>query len=155
MLTGSVFDSKYAGGDGVERHSVYNRNFVINALYGREFYLGTRKGKKNILGVNLKVTMLGGEYQTPYLRNESIDAQKMVYDYSKAYSLKDPFAYYVDLTVTFKRNKPKYTGTWALQIKNLTQSATLFEYEYSYKENQVVENFLTSIIPALSYKIEF
>ncbi len=155
MITGSLFKSKYSGDDGIERNSVYNRNFVLNALYGREFYIGTRKDKKNILGINAKVTLLGGEYQTPYLENESIQVQMMQYDYSRPFESKDPFSYYVDLTITYTKNKPKYTGTWALQIKNLTQSATKYDYAYSYKEDKVVENYLTSLVPSISYKIEF
>ena len=155
MITGSLFKSTYTGDDGIKRNSVYNRNFVVNALYGREFYIGKRKGKKNILGVNAKVTILGGEYQTPYLEDASREMQMIQYDYSRPYESKDPISYYVDLTITYTKNKPKYTGTWALQIKNLTQSATKYDYAYSYKENKVVENYLTSIVPSISYKIEF
>ena len=155
MITGSVFNSRYTGGDGIQRNSVYNRKYILNALYGREFFVGKRKGKMNILSVNAKVTIMGGEYQTPYLEDESQKAKMMLYDFSRPYELKDPFTYYVDLTVTYTKNKPKYTGTWALQIKNLTQSATKYDYAYSYKKDKVVENYLTSIIPTISYKIEF
>ena len=153
MITGSLFNSNYTGGDGITRNSVYNRNIVVNILYGREFYVG--KSKKNILGVNGKVTLLGGEYQTPYLEEESIKAETMKYDNSRPYEIKDPYSYYIDLTVTFTRNKPNYTGTWALMIKNLTQSTTLYDHAYSFKEKKVVEDFFSSIIPSISYKIEF
>lgn len=155
MITGSLFRSKYSGDDGIERNSMFNRNFMLNALYGREFYIGKRNGKKNVLGINAKVTLLGGAYQTPYLKNESIETQMMQYDYSRPFESKDPISFYVDLTITYSRNKPKYTGTWALQIKNLTQSPTKFDHVYSYKENKVVNDYLNTVVPSISYKIEF
>lgn len=155
MITGSLFSSKYRGDDGIERNSMFNRTFMLNALYGREFFIGKRNGKKNVLGINAKVTVLGGAYQTPYLENESIETQTMQYDYSRPFESKDPVTFYLDLTITYSRNKPKYTGTWALQIKNLTQSPTKYDHAYSYKENQIVNDYLNTVVPSISYKIEF
>lgn len=37
MITASVYDSKYKGGDGVERNTKYNQNFVLNILAGKKF----------------------------------------------------------------------------------------------------------------------
>ncbi len=37
----------------------------------------------------------------------------------------------MDLTITYKKNKPKYTGAWALQIKNLLLNPPTFEDIYT------------------------
>ncbi|WP_157482987.1 hypothetical protein [Geofilum rubicundum] len=37
LLAASVFDSKYMGGDGVERHTSFNRTYVFNLLGGKEW----------------------------------------------------------------------------------------------------------------------
>jgi len=152
MVTGSIFNSKYKGGDGIERNSIYNRNFNINGLFGKEFYVG--HNKNNILGINIKATLLGGEYHAPVLMEESLLAQSVIYDYSKPNTVKDPNQYYIDLTITFTKNKPKYTSTWALQLKNITSSPSKFEYSYNYKDKLENDN-LDPVVPSLSYKIEF
>ncbi len=155
MITGSLYESTYNGDDGVKRNSAYNRNYAVNALYGKEFFIKKGNGLQNVLGINTKISILGGEYQTEYLAKESREMQEIQYDYTRPFEKKDPMSLFVDLTITYSKNKPNYTGTWALQVKNVTQSASKYEYAYSYKEDKVVETFLTSLVPNLSYKIEF
>ena len=56
LLTASVFDSKYKGGDGKEYNTRYNKNFVINLLAGKEWRTGRKNN--NIFGLNGKVTYM-------------------------------------------------------------------------------------------------
>lgn len=55
MVSGSLFDSRYRGGDGVWYDTKFNRNYVINGLIGKEWMLG--RNRENILSVNLKLTL--------------------------------------------------------------------------------------------------
>ncbi|MDR2926742.1 MAG: hypothetical protein LBV41_00840 [Cytophagaceae bacterium] len=59
-VTASLFDSKYRGGNRGWHNTRYNRRFMANGMIGREWMLGN-----NMLGVNLKVTLLGGQRYTP------------------------------------------------------------------------------------------
>ena len=43
MISGSLFSSKYKGGDGKWRNTKYNRQFIINCLGGKEWMLGQDK----------------------------------------------------------------------------------------------------------------
>lgn len=72
MLNGSLFKSKYMGGDNIWRNSRMDRGFVVKALAGKEWTLG-KKGNK-ILGVNVKLTYQGGERYSPidYIESERI-----------------------------------------------------------------------------------
>jgi hypothetical protein len=63
LFTASVFDSKYKGGDGVEHSTRYNKGFVFNVLAGKEFYVG--RSKTNILGINARFSVTGGQRTTP------------------------------------------------------------------------------------------
>ncbi|MCB0644138.1 MAG: TonB-dependent receptor, partial [Phaeodactylibacter sp.] len=36
LITGSLFDSKYAGSDGIERNTAFNNQYVLNVLAGKE-----------------------------------------------------------------------------------------------------------------------
>jgi hypothetical protein len=154
LVTGSFYESKYTGGDGIERNSKYDRTYMLNGLFGKEFFVG-KNGKNNILGVSAKATLQGGDRKSPVIYNESIARQEVIYDESRAYSVKNPASFYIDFTITYKKNKPKYTSTWALQIKNLLMSPTAFEDEYNYKTNDIDEFNMGAVIPSLSYKVEF
>ena len=65
MITASLFDSRYCGGDGIWHNTRFNRKYVLNGLIGKEWMLG--RNKQNILSVNLKLTLQGGERYAPIL----------------------------------------------------------------------------------------
>ncbi len=63
MFTGSFFDSRYQGGDGKWHNTKFNRNYILNAMGGKEWMMGRRK--QDILSVNLKFTLQGGDRYSP------------------------------------------------------------------------------------------
>lgn len=50
MITASLYDSKYKGGDKITRNTSYNRNYVVNGLAGKEWTTRTN----HVLGLNTK-----------------------------------------------------------------------------------------------------
>ncbi len=154
LITGSVFKSSYVGGDGVERNSLYDRRYVVNALIGKEFFIG-KNGKNNILGVNGRFIFMGGDRSTPWLLNESVQKKDVVYDYSKLNEKRNPATNMVDLTVTYRINKAKHSSIWALQVKNVLGTKDYYGPYYNYKSNKVIEDYEVIMVPSLSYKIEF
>jgi len=151
LATVSVYDSRYKGGDGVERNTRFNGHYVVNMLGGKEWTIR----KKNILGVNLKATLTGGEYYVPIDLQKSIEQHRQVLDDANAYQSKLPDFYYLDLTITYRTNHRKYSGIWALQIKNLLNQRpeTGFVYNDFNKTIEPVRSM--GILPFISYKIEF
>ena len=151
LVTASLFDSRYKGGDGLERNTRFNSNYVVNLLGGKEWTIR----KKNILGVNLKATLTGGEYYVPVDLAQSTIQHQEVLDEQEAYVPRLPDFYYLDLTLSYRTNHRKYSGTWAIQIKNLLNQRPVSGYVYN-DFNQSVEPVRgMGILPFLSYKIEF
>ncbi len=151
LVTISLFDSRYKGGDGIERSSRFNSNYVLNILCGKEWTIR----KKNILGVNLKVNINGGEYYVPIDLSSSIAQHQEVLDGTAAYTQRLPDFYYVDLTLTYRTNHRKYSGIWAIQLKNMLNQQPTTGYVYN-DFNQTIEPVKSmGIIPFISYKIEF
>ncbi|MEO9801711.1 MAG: carboxypeptidase-like regulatory domain-containing protein [Reichenbachiella sp.] len=153
LVTGSIFESKYAGGDGVWRDTRFNRNVAFNVLGGKEWQLGASGNKW--LSVNLGLTLMGGKKRSPLNEPASILAQEEILDENNAYSTSEPFIYNVDLTVSYRKNRPKYSTVIALEMKNMLGSADYEGYEYNYKQNAMIETTSAISIPNLSYKIEF
>lgn len=151
LLTASLFDAKYTGGDGIQRNSMYNRNYVVNLLFGKEWQIR----KNNILGVNGKLHFLGGNRHIPIDEQNSIIAHDIIHDYSRAYEEHDPAIYQLDLTLTYKVNKKNYSGSWALQVMNVLGRKEYYGYVFNYKTGKPEEERITVVVPSISYKIEF
>ena len=43
MFSGTLYESKYVGSDGIERNTSFNGNYVANLLLGKEFKLEKNK----------------------------------------------------------------------------------------------------------------
>ena len=151
LATISLFDSKYKGGDGIERNTRFNSNYVFNLLGGKEWTVR----KKNILGVNLKTSFTGGEYYVPIDLQQSILEHREVLDDAAAYTLKLPDFLYIDLTLTYRTNHKKFSGIWAIQIKNLLNQAPVVGYVYNDFSQSIEPVKSMGLIPFISYKIEF
>jgi hypothetical protein len=151
LVTVSLFDSKYKGGDGLERNTRYNSNFVINILGGKEWTIR----KKNLLGVNLKASFTGGGYYVPIDLEASKLAHRRVLDEANAFETRYPDFYYLDITITYRTNHRKFSGIWAIQVKNVLNQKTEIGQVYN-DYNQTVEPVRSmGILPFISYKIEF
>ncbi len=151
MLSGSVYDSKYVGGDGVERRSRYDGGYVLNLLGGREW---TIRGK-NLLGLNLKITLMGPQWYHPVDEEASHIARDVIYEETTGFT--DRYADMeanTDFTFTYRINSSKTSSVFALQIKNLIGK----QYQgkmYDLKSQSIENEFFTSPIPFVSYKLEF
>lgn len=152
LLTASVFDSQYMGGDGVWRNTLYNRNFACNLLLGKDFYL---KKNRNILSVNLKTNVMGGPRTSPMLKEASLAARQIVLDYTRLYEEQHPVEVYGDISISYRMNKTRYSSVWSLQVKNFTANKTSRGLYYDYRTRQLEEEKFTVVVPVLSYKIEF
>lgn len=151
LVSISLFDSKYKGGDGIERNTRFNANYVVNLVGGKEW---TIRGK-NILGVNLKTSVTGGEYYVPIDPDASIHQHREVLNEAEAFNSRLSSFCYVDLTLTYRTNHKKFSGVWAIQLKNLLNQKPVNGYVYN-DFNQSIEPVKSmGIVPFVSYKIEF
>jgi hypothetical protein len=155
LSTISVFDSKYSAGNGKEYNTRFNKNYVINLLGGKEFMWQSKSGYTKVLGLNAGISLTGGHRIVPADKEMSQAERQVVYDWSNPYTAQNPMDFSVDFTLTYRTNKRKHSGIWALQIKNLAGSPSNYMYQYNLKENELEYTSETVIVPTLSYKIEF
>lgn len=153
LMTLSLFDSKYTGGDGIERNARFNKNYVANFLFGKEWKIG--HNGSNSLGINWKFSVLGGDRISPADHTASIAARDVVYNEDKAFSEHKPTVYYLDFTASWQRNKPRYSSTWSFQFVNLLFQKEFYGHRYNFKTNTVEELKEIVMIPNISYRIDF
>ncbi len=153
LMTASFFESKYTGGDGIERDTRYATGYVVNGLMGKEYLLG--RTKENILGLNLKLKVAGGARRSPPDIARTFSAQEIVSDETRAFEEQDSDKAMLDISLTFRKNKALYSSVWALQVMNAlgSPSASYYELDYELDKVRLVEQVI--VVPSLSYKIEF
>ena len=156
LLTASIFDSKYTANDGVERNTRYNKNYVFNALIGKEWQVG--KNNNNLFSANLRLNYLGGN------RKESIDLpnsllqQEVIYGETNgnlSFAEKHPATPIFSFTISYRKNKPKHSSIWSLQVLNSNGAEEFDTDYYNLKSNTIEQKYSQIMIPNLSYKIEF
>ncbi len=153
LFTASLFESKYTGGDGVERNTKFNRNYVFNILLGKEWNTGVNK--KNLFNINMRFSYMGGERIIPLDMAKTLAQGKIIEDTYRSYSQKLKDAPVLCFSVNYRKNKPKYSSVWSFHIINALAHADFQEYDYNQETHKIEEIKDLLIIPNISYKIEF
>ena len=153
LITASLFDSKYTGGDDIERNTRYNRKYMINFLLGKEWFVD--KNKNNILGINLRFSYMGGNYINPLNISETMASEEITEDYTKAYTYKLPDSRMLSASFNYKINKRKHTSSWIFQIMNALGDKDFKGYEFDKIKKTIEKKYDILIVPNISYKIEF
>lgn len=152
LITGSIFKSEYKAGDNVWRNTRYNKGFVLNALFGKEFYFANNR---KVLDVNARVSVTGGERYSPILESQSVAQKRVIYDESRAFSEQFRTLTYADLTVNYRINHHKSSSVFSFQMKNVLGAPIYIDHNYNYQTGAIELSKATLIIPNISYKIEF
>jgi hypothetical protein len=160
LINGSLFDSKYKTLDGIWRNTKFNSNYLVNVLFGKEFdELGKKQNKT--LTLNTRVLFSGGQRYIPLLRdangNLAVEpVNNRFWDYSKAYDKTLGGFFMLNLSVSFKINRPKATHEIFLDLNNLTNSqGKLSEYYDASKPDKVGNITQGSVLPNLMYRLYF
>ncbi|MDD4384952.1 MAG: TonB-dependent receptor [Bacteroidales bacterium] len=122
LVTTSLFESKYTGGDKVLHNTAFNNNYVVNGLFGKEFNLSkNKKDVKRTLAFDIKSMIAGGKRTTPWtaVLNEETQKYEQEWDYDKAFSTKLSDYIKIDFKVAFRSNKRGVTQEWGIEITNL------------------------------------
>lgn len=153
MLTASIFDSRYKAGDNKWRNTRYNRNFVFNALAGKEWMVGL--GKQNMFNANIRLSYQGGDRYSPINLDASQKEEDAIYDENKAFSKQLSPAFLLHLNVSYKINKKNLSHEFAIKVLNATSNKDYRGHRYNFKTHLVEPEREAVIIPNISYKIEF
>ena len=151
LVTASVFDSKYKGSDNVERNTLFNGNYVFNALGGKEFQIG----KNKTLSFDTKFTLAGGRRYTPVdLQTSALQGQEVRFE-NLAFSEQYDDYFKIDFKITFRLNGKKVSQEWLVDLTNVTNRQNIFQQTYNAKANAIETNYQRGLFPNVQYKIYF
>ncbi len=153
MLTGSLFNSQYKGGDGVWRDTRFNRTFLCNFLIGKEWIFG--QYNQHIFNANIRLSYQGGDRYSPVDLAVSLAQHEVVYDETHAYSQQLSPAFLGHFTISYKLNCRKVSHEFAVKMLNVTGYKEFYGHHYNFQTNTITENREAIVIPNISYKIQF
>lgn len=153
MLTGSIFKSKYKGGDNIWRNTRMDKGYMVNLLAGKEWMVGKRR--QNVLSLNGRIYFQGGNRHTPVDEALSLEKHEIIFDETQAFSKKFDPSVNGDIAMSYRINKKKVSHEFALKILNVGMRTGIHFYEYDEQNKKIKQQDGLGLIPNISYKIYF
>lgn len=155
MTTLSLFDSRYKDDLGNWHSTLFNAHYIINLLGGKEFTFRRKNGLNSVLGLNARIALSGYRPSSPVDLAATLEQQDIIYDESKPFThTRKGISLVSDVSITYRVNYKKCSGIVAIQIKNLTGKQYMGP-EFNLATQQVEDLYFNSMIPFISYKMEF
>lgn len=158
LLTTSFFESRYEGADGIERNSAFNNNYVINALFGKEWKVTNNDRRDIALTFDTRFSTSGGRPYTPIdvqasiaNNNDQVEIEELAFS-----ERLDPYLR-LDLKFGFRINskQKKVSHQFFVDLQNVTNRVNQFTRRYNEVTQQ--ENVVEQIgfFPDIMYRIQF
>jgi len=156
LITGSLFESKYKGSDGVERNTDFNGNYAVNFLAGKEFKIND----KNMISAGIKVTAAGGRRYGYVDVDQTLANSELVYKDSlfNTRQFKDYFR--LDFKVTYVLNTEKLTHEIGLDLVNILGTKNILALSYAPNllkpsAEPIAKRYQLGFLPIFYYKVDF
>lgn len=155
FANGSLFEANYTAGDGVTRPSLYNARFVTNLVGGKEWVIGKKRGKNNLLSFNLSATYSGPQRYTPLDLPASIAVGRFEYQYHNPNSSDQDPLLFLDASLVFKFNRPRSSSELTLQLNNLLNQRPVLGDLFDADNQEVDPELGLGFLPLISWRINF
>ena len=157
MLTTTLFKSEYRDAQGQWHHSRHDRGFITNILGGKEWMVG--KNRKNVFGVNGRLTLMGGDRYTPIpdditfedvmLRpDKSVPEIDGLDPYSAQKGMNVGYAFSMKYTINKRHTSHHF-------ILEYLQMRTFQGQTFDLRSHEVVDKFTSLTFPNIAYRVEF
>lgn len=153
LATTSLYRSLYTPQDGNEYPTRFDGRFVTNLLAGREWTVG--KAGTNLLGLNIRMNLSGGNRVTPIDLEASRQAGFTIRDFNRPFADQLPNYFRTDIRISYRRNKAKSSTVWSLDIQNASNRKNVFTQFYSDFQDRIISTYQLGLIPVLNWRLEF
>lgn len=156
LVTASVFESQYKGSDGVSRSTSFNNNYVVNALFGKEWKFGP--GGRNAWTFDTKVTTSGGRPYTPIdleatRANDGREVRMDEIAFSERYG--EYFRWDVKFGVRLNSGNRNISHQFFVDLQNVTNRKNEFTKRYNEVTDEINQVNQIGFFPDLMYRIQF
>jgi hypothetical protein len=152
LITGSLFDSKYKGSDGIERNTAFNTNYVLNLLGGKEWKLNE---KGDVLALNVRFITTGGRYFTPLDLSASQATGDAVENTHRAFSERQTPYLRLDVKLAYRIEFKNSSLEIALDLQNVTNNQNIFRQGYNKYSNTISNEYQIGFFPVPTLRYTF
>jgi hypothetical protein len=156
LITGTLYESKYKGSNGVEHNTGFNGKYVGNILVGKEFLFDAKK--QNALTTDIKITTAGGRYFTPVdlVKSQQQNTQ-IEKDDNFAFSERNKDFFRLDFKIGFTHNskKRKISQSIFFDIQNVTNNKNVFAQSFNTVTKTINTSYQIGLFPNFIYKVQF
>ena len=156
MFTATLFKSEYRDAQGEWHRSRHDRGYIVNILGGKEWMTG--KGRKNVFGMNGRLTLMGGDRYTPMAPGTTYDDVAKRKDRTIPQDGANPFSQQLGMNVGYAFSV-KYTinkkHTAHHFILEYLQMRTFQGQTFNLKTHEIVDKYTSLTFPNIAYRVEF
>jgi len=156
MLTATLFKSEYRDAQGQWHHTRHDRGYITNILGGKEWMVG--KSRKNVFGLNGRLTMMGGDRYTPMVPGTTYDDVAKRPDRAIPQDGSDPFSQQMSMNVGYAFSV-KYTinkrHTSHHFILEYLQMRSFHGQTFDIRTHDLVDKYTSLTFPNIAYRVEF
>ena len=156
LMTASLYESRYKGGDGISRSTAYNNNHVVNFLGGKEWTFGP--GQRNAFTFDMRVATSGGKPFTPIdLKATRANGGREIKIDKMAYSQRygDYFRLDLKFGVRINSGKRKISQQFFIDFQNVTNRTNEFVRRYNKLTDEINLVKQIGFFPDIMYRIQF
>jgi len=157
MLTATLFKSEYRDAQGEWHYSRHDRGYITNILGGKEWMVG--RSRRNVLGVNGRLTLMGGDRYTPIPEgitfedvakraDKSIPEADGLDPYSAQMGMNVGYAFSVKYTINKKHTSHHF-------ILEYLQMRTFQGQTFDLSTHEIVDKYTSLTFPNIAYRVEF
>lgn len=155
MSNVSLFEANYTANDDITRNSENNAKYILNAVGGKEWQLGKKKGRLNFLNFNLSATYAGPQYFTGIDLQRSIEQGITIRELNNPNQfVQDPLLF-VDVSIIYKINRKKYNSVLNIQFINLLNRRAILRPFFDRENQSLGVRRGTGLMPSISYRVTF
>jgi hypothetical protein len=156
FLTGSLFESRYKGSDGVWRATDFNGNYTLNAVFSYERTIDASKRRYFTVGV--KYTSTGGRRYGEVDLPNSVIKKDVVYIKSTENTLQFRPYHRLDIKIGFRFHRPRATHDVGIDFMNVLNIENILQLSYIPHIDtggEVQREYQLGFLPFFYYRVEF
>lgn len=149
----SLYDSRYWDREGTLLHTKYNGNYSSNGVIIKEIELG--KARQHVLSISSRYILNGGLRYLPINVEASADAGRTIRIWDQGFSEQWDDYFRIDLMIKFRRNRPRITSEWSLDLHNLLNRQNALSHYWDPQVQDIHYTYQNTLLPFISYRIQF
>lgn len=153
LTTTSLYHSEYKALSDEWYNTRYDGRYIVNLVGGKEFRVG--RSRNNIISVNAKLILAGGQRMAPILLDESREQGYTVWDFSRINEASLQDYRRLDIGINYRRNFANRSSIIDFSVQNVLGIENEGWRYYNPFTDTISSDYQLGMFPNLSYKVEF